>query len=74
MLEAVNRPRDVVLAGRPRGLELVVLDQQPGQFALHRDQAIGAGVEIGRERGDAHAGDIAGAGLSCHLNCGFICG
>ncbi|MCH8091342.1 MAG: hypothetical protein IIC57_03235 [Proteobacteria bacterium] len=41
---------------RPRGLELVVLDQHPGEFAFHLDQGIGALLEIGRRRGYAHGG------------------
>ena len=49
-----SRPDQNVTASRPRGLELVVLDQQPGELPFHLDQAIGALFEIGRGRGGAH--------------------
>ena len=53
-LAADPRPDQNVTAFRPRGPEFVVLDQQPGEFAFHFKQAIGAGVEIGRDGGDTH--------------------
>ena len=48
------RPDQNVTALRSRGLELVVLDQQPGELALHLDQAAGARLSIGRGRKGTH--------------------
>ena len=48
------RPDQNMTALRPRGLERVILDQQPGELAFHLDQALGAEVEIGRGRGGTH--------------------
>ncbi len=50
------RPDQYVTAFGPRRLELVIRDQQPGELAFHLDQAAGALLEIGRERGDTHGG------------------
>ncbi len=52
------RPDQDVTAFRPRGPELVVLDQQPGELVFFLDQALVGGdveaIEIGRDRGDTH--------------------
>ena len=51
-LAAGFRPDQNVTALWSRGLELVVLDRQPGQLPFHLDQAAGVGIGRGRKGTD----------------------
>ncbi len=47
-------PDQNMTALRSRGLELIILEQQPGELVFHLDQAAGARLVIGRGRDNAH--------------------
>ena len=56
-LASGSRPDQNMTTLRPRGLKLVILEQQLGEFNFHLDQAAGARVEIGRGRSGTHGVD-----------------